>query len=75
MLPVLAVNWFIYIRKITKRHRPEPRTSTVNIPIKSVLGFIIPVIVGLCASIFSESIARDQVLRKVNSLPDGCNVL
>ena len=74
MLPVLAVNWSIYIWKITKRHRPEPRTSTVKIPIKSVLGFMIPVIVVLCASIFSESIARDDVLRRVNSLPEGCNV-
>ena len=74
MLPVLTVNWFIYVWKMTKRYRPEPRTSTVTIPIKSVLGFIIPVIVVLCASIFSESIARDEVLRRVNSLPEGCNV-
>jgi heme/copper-type cytochrome/quinol oxidase subunit 2 len=74
MLPVLTVNWSIYIWKLIKKYGPEPRISTASMPIKSVLAFIIPVVIVICASIFSQSIATDEVLQKISSLPEDCDV-
>lgn len=61
--PFLLVSWSNYLS-----HRKENRAF----PVKSTIFFAVPVIVGLLSTFTSQSIAQDEVLQLLQSLPANC---
>jgi hypothetical protein len=61
-LPFVVFTWFSYVWK------GADRTGT-RIPLKSTLLFVASISFGICVSFISTSIAQDEVLEKINSLP------
>ena len=74
VLPFLMFSWFTYIWKLSKQRRLEPRKPVAGIPIRMVLCFMMPVLVGICACMLSQLTAKDEVLKRINSLPRDCYV-
>jgi hypothetical protein len=46
-----------------------PRTATIGF-----ISFVVPVLIGLCASWAGTSIARDEVTDKLQSIRDNCEI-
>jgi hypothetical protein len=71
-LPFVFYNW---LRYLTKRGVSFPTLrNRAPIPIRSVLFFLIPLVIALGAAETSKEIGHDEVLRKLKSLKDDCRV-
>ena len=74
-LPFFAVNWCLF----TYRNRRGDRSiigawRNGTLPTKSMLFFLMPLLVAILATTVSESIAHDTVLQTLRSLSPNCTV-